>query len=66
MSITCFLSIDEDQPLALWWADSKVCGVVPLSDFLKLSKIDMSKEQAARYIPALQEFVNELKEWANV
>lgn len=61
---SCFLSIDDDMPLAIWWADSYGCGSIPLDEFLKESKIDMSKNQAGRYAERLQEFVDELKEYS--
>lgn len=57
---TCFLSIDEDQPLGIWWADEHGCGHIPLGKFLEESKIDMSNKQCVRYAKKLQVFVNEL------
>jgi hypothetical protein len=61
----CFLSIDEDKPLAIWWANVDGCGAIPLDEFLEESKIDMSKEQAARYVETLQIFVDQLREYAS-
>ena len=59
--IDMFLSVDEDRPLAIFWADGAGCGTVDLDSFLNDSLIDMSKEQAQRYVAKLQEFVVTLK-----
>ena len=61
-----FLSIDEDQPLAIWWPDDSDCGAIELGPFLERSKIDMSRAQAKRYAEALQVFVNDLNEYVEV
>lgn len=58
-----FLSIDDDQPLAICIFDDLGCDVIPLDKFLADSKGDMSKAQAKRYAEALQVFVNDLNEY---
>ena len=63
MSIeTCFLSMETDQPLGIFWADSNQCGVVNLDEFLAESVIDLSEEQANRYADRLEKFVKELRQ----
>lgn len=62
----CFLSIDEDKPLGVWWADREGCGVIDLESFLKESMIDMSPAQAARYASRLKRFVHYLEEYASL
>ena len=62
--VNCFLSIDDLQPLAIWWSDSNDSGLIPLDEFLEESKIDMSKVQAVRYAERLQQFVNDLREFS--
>lgn len=60
MMDSLFLSLEEDQPLAIFWANETGCDVYPLDKFLKDSKVDMSKEQAARYATELQIFIDDL------
>lgn len=57
---TCFLSIEEDQPLGIWWSDDNGCGYIPLDEFLEESKRDMSNRQRERYAKKLQVFIDEL------
>jgi len=62
---SCFLTLDEDQPLGIFIAYTNGAEVVDLDSFLEESKVDMSKDQAHRYIDRLQLFVDELSQYAN-
>lgn len=57
----CFLSLEEDKPLGIWWADSEGCGVIDLQEFFKESLIDMSEEQARRYANEFEQFTLALR-----
>ena len=59
---TLFLTIDEDQPLGIFWATDNGAGVFDFDEFLSESLIDLSEEQSSRYIERLQKFILELKQ----
>lgn len=60
--IYCFLAMEEDKPLGIWWADDRGCGVIDLDDFLLESLIDLSPEQARRYREKFNKFCDKLEE----
>lgn len=62
----CFLSIDEDMPLAIWLADDRGCEAISLDKFFADSKPDMSKEQAARYAAEFKKFADELQAFSEI
>ena len=61
----CFLSIDEGLPLSLYLSNSYGIQIIKLDDFLKESKIDMSKRMAKEYANRLSVFIRELNEYAD-
>ena len=58
---TLFLSVEENEPLGVFWANEYGAGIFDFDKFLSLSLIGMSDDQSNRYIERLKKFILELK-----
>ena len=58
----CFLSVEDDAPMAVAVFTDAGMNIIPIEDFLSHSKIDMSPDLSKRYAKVFRKFANELEE----
>lgn len=62
--LAMFLTIDENAPLGVYWADEYGQGIIPLEEFFKESIIDLSPDLANRYAEEFRAFADTLSNYA--